>query len=248
MDEASIKHLNAINRRFYEITASNFDQTRGTAWPGWEKLRPYLSNVQSVLDVGCGNGRFGLFVAEAADQTLLRYHGVDNNAPLLDFAKAALEPVPNLHVTLTQQDVIDSPHTPDFCCYGLVVLFGVLHHVPGMDQRRAFMRRLADWVAAGGLLVFASWRFYEYARFQQRVVPWPDYFAEFGVSGADVTPEAHDYLLDWRRGERALRYCHYVDDTEQDLLIAASGLQHVETYRADGASGDANCYSVLRKS
>ena len=241
MDDASIKHLNEINRRFYEITASNFDQTRQVAWPGWEKLRPYLSDVSSVLDVGCGNGRFGLFVDDTVDHAV-QYHGIDNNAALLTYAEDALTDHKQLNATLTQHDIVEAS-LDDFCCYDLVVLFGVIHHVPGMDNRRAFMRRLADCVADDGLLVFASWRFYEYERFQQRVVAWDDYDAQEAL-----TIEEDDYLLDWRRGERALRYCHYVNDAEQQLLIAASGLTHVETYRADGFTGDVNCYSVLRKS
>jgi len=58
--------------------------------------------------------------------------------------------------------------------------------------------------------------------------------------------EAGDYLLDWRRGERALRYCHYVDDAEQAQLVAATGLKLVTQYRADGSTGDANLYTVMK--
>lgn len=236
MDDKTIQQLNAINRRFYDTTASEFDQTRGTAWPGWERLKPYVSGVHSVLDVGCGNGRFGLFLNEVVAQPIA-YHGLDNNAALLGFAADALARANKLHIELSQHDIITQPLKQ--CCYDLVVLFGVVHHVPGAAQRRALMAQLAAGVAEGGLLVFAAWRFYEYERFRERLTPWPDELA------AQV--EAHDYLLDWRRGERALRYCHYVDDTEQAALIRASGLQHIETYRADGQTGDANCYSVLRK-
>ena len=52
-------------------------------------------------------------------------------------------------------------------------------------------------------------------------------------------------LLDWRRGDPALRYCHYVDDTEHADLVAATGLRELESYRADGDSGDVNRYSIL---
>ena len=95
----------------------------------------------------------------------------------------------------------------------------------------------ADRVAPGGCLAFAAWRFYELERFRERIVPWPD--------GFEV--ETHDYLLDWRRGERALRYCHYIDDAEHDALIRASGLKVIADYRADGAGGRLNRYAVLRR-
>ncbi len=118
-----------------------------------------------------------------------------------------------------------------------MALFGVLHHVPGSEQRRAFMQTLAQRVAPGGYLAFAAWCFYEYERFRARIVPWPD----------DLEVEPHDYLLDWRRGERALRYCHYVDETEHADLIAATGLTEITTYRADGRTNDINRYSLLRR-
>jgi hypothetical protein len=99
------------------------------------------------------------------------------------------------------------------------------------------MRTLAERVAPGGLFAFAAWRFYEFSRFKDRIVPWPD----------NYQVESHDYLLDWRRDVQAIRYCHYVDDTEHAALIAATGLTEITSYRADGRSGNINRYSILRR-
>lgn len=239
MNAAAIQRLNAINRTFYATTATAFDRTRQHAWPGWNRLTSYLpadDSALSVLDVGCGNGRFGLFLAETFPQRRLHYHGMDNNPALLNFARAALADSPHLTATLTERDIVLNP--PDSGAYDLVVLFGMLHHVPGAANRRRLLVQLADRVAPGGLLSFASWCFAEYDRFQERFTPWPD----------DLDRERGDYLLDWRSGERALRYCHYVNDDEQTALVAATGLTHTLTYRADGADNAMNRYSLLHKS
>lgn len=232
MDNATIHRLNAINREFYRVTADEFDQTRGQAWLGWDPLLPHLKTPLSVLDVGCGNGRFGLFLIEHFAPKDLYYHGIDNNLALLEHARAALKGLPN--VNLEERDIIENP--PDSGFYDLVVLFGVIHHIPGAAQRQTFMRSLAQHVKPSGIFAFACWRFYEYERFRQRIVPWP----------ADIQVEANDFLLDWRRGEVALRYCHYVDDTEHAALIAATGITEIQSYRADGSDGAANRYSLLR--
>jgi SAM-dependent methyltransferase len=234
VDDETRALLNQINRDFYATTAKEFDATRGRAWAGWEQLATEIRlPLASVLDVGCGNGRFGVFMAEQQTAPLL-YHGVDNSASLLSYALATLEPYDHLTVTLTEQDAIlgDIPDGQ----FELVVLFGVIHHVPGFVQRRAFIQALAERVAMGGYLVFAAWRFYEQERFRRRIVAW---------DGVDV--ERHDYLLDWRRGERALRYCHYVDDAEHADLIEATGFDVLADYRADGSTGDLNRYTVLQK-
>lgn len=240
MDRETRNALNAINRRFYEITAREFDRTRGAAWPGWTRLLSHLHTPTdeplTVLDVGCGNGRFGLFLAESVSRPV-QYHGVDNNAGLLDFARNALADAPTVTARLDLQDVVEMP--PDSGQYDLMVAFGLLHHIPGADFRRAFVRSLADRVAPSGLLVLAYWRFYEFDRFRDRIAPWPDDLKQ--------KIEPGDYLLDWRRGEHALRYCHYVDDAERDVLVEASALNLVDTYRADGFTGTVNAYTILRR-
>lgn len=231
MDEQIRQRLNDINRTFYHVTAEEFDQTRGQAWRGWDMLLPHLNQPKSVLDVGCGNGRFGVYMAGKTDF----YHGIDNNPTLLQIAGQALEGrIPKIR--LENADLL-TPITlsPP---YSLVVVFGVLHHIPGYLARQAFIRAMAEQVAPGGVLAFACWRFYEFERFRERIVPWSDELAD--------KVERHDYLLDWRRGEVALRYCHYVDDDEQAGFVRASGLREVATYRADGSTGMVNCYSILR--
>lgn len=235
MKPDTVKRLNAINREFYATTAESFDQTRGKPWPGWDTLLTHLPDKPlSVLDVGCGNGRFGVFLAEKHTHPL-QYVGLDNNAKLLEFADAWLEQADNITYRLQVWDVVETPIETNH--YDVIGVFGVIHHVPGFDNRRQFVRHLASLLNPGGLLVFACWRFYDYERFRQRVTPWPD----------DLVGEVekNDYVLDWRRGEVALRYCHHVDDEEHTALIAATGLTEITTYSADGFSGAVNRYSVL---
>ena len=235
MDEATIRALNALNRQFYHTIAAHFDRTRTRPWAGWERLLLYLAALPRpvhVLDVGCGNGRFGVFLAERLGAENIRYHGVDGAPELLERARAALA---NMPAQLEQRDVIEGP-LPEGT-YGLVALFGVLHHVPSYEKRRAFMRELAARVAPGGLLTLTAWCFYEFERFRRRVQPWPE----------GLCAEKHDYLLDWQSGPRAVRYCHYVDEAEHADLLAATGLEVLETFRADGKSGSLNRYSVLRR-
>jgi tRNA (uracil-5-)-methyltransferase TRM9 len=234
MNEESIQRLNEINRRFYTTTALEFNQTRGKAWLGWAKLAEYLQAPLSVLDVGCGNGRFGLFLAETL-KGKIHYHGLDNNEQLLAYAKEALDGQEVIKAKLEVFDLVQQA-LPD-AEYDLLVLFGVIHHVPGAEQRKAFMGQLAKRVKMGGIFCFASWRFYEFERFRERLSDWPE----------DLQVEKHDYLLDWQRGENALRYCHYVDDAEEAALIAATGLQVLAQYRADGENNRMNSYVVLKR-
>jgi SAM-dependent methyltransferase len=244
MDEATAQQLNAINRAFYEATAEEFDASRAGAWGGWRRLLPVLRPLMvaplSVLDVGCGNGRFGVFLAESL-RCRLYYHGVDSSAALLERARVALSGRPDVSARFSALDLLDSPCFDG--TYRLVTLIAVLHHIPGRARRAELVRMLADRVAPSGLLVFTTWRFHEFPRFQRRLLPWD----------ADLAGrvEPGDYLLDWRRGRHAdlpaLRYCHALDDDEEAALIAASGLRPIMAFRADGEGDRANSYVVLRR-
>ncbi|MDZ4767296.1 MAG: class I SAM-dependent methyltransferase [Chloroflexota bacterium] len=255
MDNQTARELNDINRAFYAAIAEDFDATRGEAWRGWRTLLPALrplavGGTLRALDVGCGNGRFGVFLAESlsapqAGKRPIDYTGIDNSSALLAKADAALSERADLTVRLIEGDIVESG-VPDGGDYDLIALLAVLHHVPGAERRAALVRTLAARLAPGGLFVWTSWRFMDFPRFRRRALAWDADMA------ARVEPG--DHLLDWRRGRHAdlpaLRYCHAIDDAEESALIAAAcaaGLRPFMTFRADGEGDRANAYVVLRR-
>ena len=232
MDEATARRLNAINRAFYQQTARDFDSTRQGPWSGWARLlRSVRLPIESALDIGCGNGRFGRFLA-AQQARAFDYCGIDSNADLLAYASAQLQGSPHIRADLLCRDLLMQPWPQRSA--RLVAVFGLLHHVPGLERRRKLLRAAAECVLPGGWLAFTAWRFLDSARFQKRIVPW----------SGELPVEAGDYLLDWRRGARAIRYCHHIDDAEHERLITATNLQVVDDYREDGGL---NRYTILQR-
>ncbi|MGH9460977.1 MAG: methyltransferase domain-containing protein, partial [Vicinamibacteria bacterium] len=105
MDWSTILALNAINRDFYTQRAEEFAATRGGPWRGWRRLLEPLQACEeplSVLDVGCGNGRFGMFLRENL-QKPFRYVGIEVSAAALESARENLSGMPA--VTLLEHDV-----------------------------------------------------------------------------------------------------------------------------------------------
>ena len=232
MDSETRRRLNQINRDFYRQIAADFDATRQKAWPGWQRMLETVDlPLSSALDIGCGNGRLARFLA-ARQKEPFTYIGVDNSPELLAYARCQ---APQVKLELIQGDVILGALPARSA--QLAALFGLLHHVPGAEERRELLRAAAACVAPGGWLVLAAWRFYEQERFRRRILPWPE----------GISVERHDYLLDWRRGGRALRYCHYIDDEEHESLVAAAGLPVIDDYRADGAESRLNRYTVMAR-
>lgn len=271
--------LNAINRDFYaaEGSAASFSATRDHPWPGWEgvwreaRRDAPAGRALSLLDAGCGNGRFAAFLAERMPPPV-HYLGIDASQPLLDTAAQRAQPLAraqflcsDLLSGLTELggpsglnglddhsgDATGTPAPPRR--FDAVVLFGVLHHIPCFETRVALLAALAARVAQGGILAFTLWRFGEpslWPRFRSRVLPWQDY--NRGASDPlDLSQlETGDHLLRW--GDRdastagPLRYCHYVDDAEREALVKSLPLETVQHYTEDGRSHDLNEYLVLR--
>ena len=263
MDSTTRKQLLELSRAFYEAHAEAFDASRGhQPWPGWTRLLKALPAPVStptststpapalrVLDIGCGNARFARFLHDSGYS--IQYEGLDANAALLDAARTRLSDELRESVELAEHDFLagDRPGAalPDGP-FDLVVLMGVMHHVPGADWRRALLEASAARLAPGGTLALAAWQFGGRPRFERRMVAWDSLEPILGSPIDLERLEPGDTLL--RFGDVPFappRYCHQVAEDEFLGWPEMLGLEAADEYRADGSAGDLNRYWVLRR-
>jgi len=234
MKPYTIKQLNQINQKFYLQEAASFDKTRQNSQPGWEMLwnlvKDKLPRNIRILDVGCGNGRFGQFLSGV--NNTVEYVGIDNNRYLLDQAKQNLKG--KVKAELIKQDVILN----DLKVYGqfdLVVAFGVWHHIPGRIFRQKWVEKLGEWVKPNGYLGLSIWQFGKDDRFIKRR-------AEKQIPNL----ETNDFLLKWQDSDH-LRYCHATNKAEVRDLVEKISLKLVDNFEADGKSGRLGRYLLWMK-
>ena len=278
MEPRTQEILNALNRRFYRRFAGAFDQSRHAPWAGWQRVVEEVAAAAPVLrtggglrvlDVGCGNGRFGSLLARHLGAPRLTYLGIDASAELLAAARHRLEgaaDAPWAALRLEEHDVLTGDTLEalgEGQTWDLIAVFGLLHHVPGRGQRRELLRTLAGRLAPGGVLAVALWRFGEDPRFARRRLPWEVY--NRSVPAAErvdrSTLEDGDWLLRWGASpdgddddpalpavEGAYRYCHAVDlEEEAELVAALEPLAPLSArFDADGRTGKLNRYLLFR--
>ncbi len=240
MTPATAEALIELNRRFYDERADAFAAHRKGPWPGFSRVLAALPDGP-VLDVGCGDGRFG--VALARMRPGATWIGVDASRPLLDRARHRSDlPARRSLVTL---DVARHPDAlPQGPLAGAVAL-GLLHHVPTEARRTSLLRAMAGRLGPGGILAATFWRFRRADRLR-RLELGPEAWARYGVDPTDVEPG--DALLSFGGDEDgAPRYCHFASDEEIDRLDAAVGLPLHARYRADGREGELNEYLVWER-
>lgn len=263
MNPRTCAQLRALNQRFYEAHAEAFDQSRGDRpWPGWQRILPLLPleaidptgrpgrrRLGPVLDIGCGNARFACFLDRAGIDC--RYTGVDASPALLAAAHRQLpEALARQGSELVLQDFLAGERPGEALPEGpfdLIVLMGILHHVPGSAGRLDLLRAASARLAPTGLLVAAAWQFDGDPREQRKRVAWETLGPVLGETLDPSDLEAGDWLLRFGEDPAAPpRYCHCVADGELASWPGALGMAAVDDYRADGARGDANHYLCLR--
>lgn len=242
MKRETVLALNALNQAFYAEIAAEWSESRKSGWPGFERVyAPLAPRARAqvplrVLDVGAGDGRFAAWLAQRTPN--FEYLGIDASESLLSHAR---ERGLGAHVRFEQRDFISTEGALPGGRFDLVLLLGVLHHVPAFALRRLLVSQLASRVAVGGRFALTFWRLDGDPRFESRIRPWAEQDA---VDPSDLEPG--DQLLGW--GESAaLRYCHFPDQSETDALIAAAGLVVVDRFHADGRGGILNEYVVFAR-
>ena len=197
-----------LNEKFYLKIQAYFNRSRQSPWSGWQKLLPFLQGPSlQVLDLGCGNGRFGIWLAKHRQ---IEYTGLDNNQFLLDQIPFG---------RLIKQDLTQPWNLK--AKVDLVAILGVMHHLP-KPYRLQLLKRAATHLQPGGILFLSFWEFDP-------------------AKGKSLG--SHDYLLPWKLGVIAERYCHLYSQPEIDALIKPLKLNLLADFRADTS----NRYLVLQK-
>lgn len=259
MQKGLIKALNQLNQDFYTQISEDFSASRNFSWQGWAEIIKYLSKQKNlkVLDIACGNGRFVEFLKHNLHDSF-SYLGLDNSKNLLEIAQNKFKEqqfaffdlvknyLANGKITFNTQEKFD-----------LIVSFGLSHHLPSAKLREEFLRSLKNRLNKNGLVIISNWQFAkEQNRFQKNTLnfkkilenPKINLWQKIKLIFLLFNLRENDYLLDWRKGDRAnqvFRYCHYLSEGEMIEIVERSGLKIMANFFADGKSRKLNQYFLL---
>jgi tRNA (uracil-5-)-methyltransferase TRM9 len=238
MDAETASRLLDLNRRFYQTFANQFSQTRQRLQPGVKRVLQAVDTEGRILDLGCGNGELGRELARRGFQG--HYVGVDSGADLLSVAQKNIPE--DLHAALLQADLAspDWDRMLPLTSFDIIMAFAVLHHLPGEGLRQQVLDKIGALLISEGRFIHSEWQFLNSPRLSARIQPWE----KIGLSSTDV--DAGDYLLDWRRGGYGLRYVHHFTLNELETLAQKTGFKIVDTFYADGETGDLGLYQVWK--
>lgn len=121
-----------------------------------ERFVDYVRERESILDVGCGDGR----VFETFKGKNVSYAGVDLSDEVIGRAKARwAKEIAEGRVAFETGDLLDLP--VDDGRFDVVVAAGILHHVPSAAYRAKAAAELARVVHPGGYALIAVWNLWQ---------------------------------------------------------------------------------------
>lgn len=236
MKKTIAKKLIKINNDFYKTVAPDFSGSRNYPWAGWEFLFSRFNKEYfipaTVLDLGCGNGRFSKVLKQNYPD--VAYVGVDNNEKLLEIAGKTYPDAKFLNADILAPWELKEN-------FDLIVAFGVMHHLPGEEIRKQFLEQINAHLNPEGYVVLAFWNFIKIPALLKRFGSWD----QVGIDDTEIDPG--DWLLDWRRGPGAFRYCHQYNIDEISALFLDTGFKIISKFNADGPGNDVNTYYLLQK-
>jgi len=189
------------------LISEEFSSTRENVW---EELKflfdDYLKEKESVLDLGCGNGRYYEFFKNKN----INYVGADNSGKLIDIAKRKYG-----EEKFVAADALKLPF-PDNS-FDKVYSIAVLHHFPSKELRNQFLSEAKRVLKTNGLLILTVWKFHQ-------TKEWISLFKYtvlkiLGLSKLDF----RDIFEPW--GKKTERYYHWFSIKELAGLAEEAGFK-----------------------
>lgn len=160
MNIKAVKDILKLNRDFYQSVSKEFSLTRQRPWEGWDRAVETVLKYQgkdredvSVLDIGCGNGRFYDFISKKIKS--VNYTGIDINNDFINEAKQKYK-----EAKFIKQDIFKYLDKVEGK-YDVVCAFGVTHHIPDDSFRSQWFSILPNLLNDKGILVLTFWNFKE---------------------------------------------------------------------------------------
>ncbi|MDA2936422.1 class I SAM-dependent methyltransferase [Patescibacteria group bacterium AH-259-L05] len=213
------------NKQDWEAIAEKFSGTRQYIWSELTSLIKYVKDDDTVLDLGCGNGR----LLELFKGRNVEYVGIDNSEKLIEIARQRSSKFKTygLKFDFVVGDALDLP--PKLKQFDVILAIAVFHHIPSKELRIQFLQNCWRVLKSNGFIIITVWNLYQ-TGLLFKYHTWPMIFGH-RLKGLDFK----DVFIPFQLPDRDIkRYYHTFTRSELKRLIKKAGFKVVKSYLARG--------------
>jgi len=211
MDDKAAKKIMTGVTKTYNSISREFSDSRAFAGKEFDDFKEYLQPGQTILDLGCGNGRLLQFLEKEAEtwhQKTFYYTGVDASKNLLAEAK-------NKHPDrlfkigdMTKIPLKDKSVDILFC-------IRAFHHLPSKKIRGKSLQEMKRVMKSSGVLILTVWNLWQKRYWWQLAKAIARSIVTFGKLSLN------DTFIPWGK-EKFVRYYHAFTVKELQKLFHES--------------------------
>ncbi len=237
MKKAKIQNILNQTHDIYNTIAPDFSITRGKWWHALDEFKNYAKEGDSILDLGCGNGR----LAELFKNMDVKYLGMDNSEELIKIAQEKFKDKENIKFEVG--DVVSPPYQggvrgglPEGVGnhpqpllgkeggFNLIFMLAVLHHIPTEKLRLEILKNIYQLLKPGGRLVMSNWNILRVKKYFPR-------FFDFKYKITHGVYNLKDAFIPWKPiGDENQRYVHSFTKGELKRLLSKAGFKNLKVY------------------
>ncbi len=231
MNEQSAKKIIKLNKESYENIAEQFSITRSYVWPDLKNLSTNVRNNQSVLDIGCGNGR----LYEELESKNVKYFGVDSCQSLIDIARERYKNTsPNAQFAVF--DIFNLPFEKN--SFDVIFAIAIINHIPTKKLQKKAIKKLKGLLKPGGLLLMTNWNlwmptlkkksilYYNLQKFKTTEKQWIN---KYGVSKKEFG--IRDIMTEWKKNQLTQPLYYYAFSlNELDKIVKRNEFEILDSY------------------
>jgi len=216
----------------YNNIAAKFSSTRLYLSDDIMALKKYARHNDSVLDLGCGNGR----LVELFREMEIKYTGGDSSGELI---KIARERNPDKKFIILDPITLNFPDN----AFDVVYCLSMFHHIPSTELRIDYLKEIRRVLKPKGLLVLTVWNLWN-----RPGTVWSILKSGFFHPKLDL----NDIFLPFKENNGkalAMRYIHCFRDVELEKLLFEAGfnIRTIEDQKRGKKAENANFLAVAWK-
>lgn len=222
MKDKSINRILQETHDIYNTIAKDFSDTRKKWWRGFGNFDRYLKPGDSVVDLGCGNGR----MAETFLQAKVKYLGIDDSEELIKIAKERYQDNSNISFMVGNVTDLNLPQNE----FNLAIIIAVLHHIPGEELKLKIFKDVFKILKPGGYIVISTWNLWRFKYLKKY------FFKSYNWKQKIIRRSWNikDAFVPWKAtGLPVARYAHAFTKRELKSMLVKAGFEVEEIYYGD---------------